>query len=56
LRFAKSFGVDELIEEGDRVTGIRGHAADGATAIEHARVVVGADGLKSFVARSVKAE
>jgi len=52
----EGFGVDAIVEDGDRVTGIRGHAANGVTVTEHARVVVGADGLKSFVARSVEAE
>jgi 2-polyprenyl-6-methoxyphenol hydroxylase-like FAD-dependent oxidoreductase len=52
----EGFGVDELVEDGRRVTGIRGHTTGGSPVTEHARVVVGADGLKSFVARSVSAE
>ena len=52
----EGFGVDALVEDGGRITGIRGRASDGSTVTEHARVVVGADGLKSFVARSVHAE
>ena len=44
------FPVDELITDGDRVTGIRSR---GVT--EHARIVIGADGLNSLVARSVGA-
>ena len=43
------------IDDG-RVTGIRGHAKDGATVTERARVVVGADGLHSLVARAVRPE
>jgi flavin-dependent dehydrogenase len=47
--------ADVLIEDG-RVTGIRGHGKDGQTVTEHARVVVGADGRHSLVARAVGAE
>lgn len=49
------FTVDGLIVDGDRVTGVRGHAAGGATVTEEARIVVGADGLHSRVARIVGA-
>jgi flavin-dependent dehydrogenase len=49
------FSVEELLTDGDRVTGIRGHAAGGGSVTEHARMVIGADGLHSFVARSVGA-
>lgn len=44
-----------VIEEG-RVTGIRGHRKGESTIIEHAGVVVGADGHHSLVARSVNPE
>lgn len=47
--------VTELIEEDGRVVGIRGHDADGAPVEERASMVVGADGARSFVARSVDA-
>ncbi len=49
------FSVDELLTDGERVTGIRGHATGGATVTEQARIVIGADGLHSPVARSVQA-
>src|SRR5690349_7367167 len=49
------FTVTELLMDGERVRGIRGHAAGGATVTEEARIVIGADGLRSFVARSVQA-
>jgi flavin-dependent dehydrogenase len=49
------FAVQELVWEGDRVAGIRGRAIGGATVMETARIVVGADGPRSFVARSVQA-
>lgn len=51
----ESFVVQELLWDGDRVIGMRGHAAGGPTVSEHARLVIGADGLRSFVARSVQA-
>jgi len=38
------------------VTGIRGHAKGGPTVTEHARVVVGADGRHSLVAKAVQPE
>ena len=49
------FSVRELVWEGDRVVGIRGRSATGTTVTERARVVIGADGPHSFVARSVQA-
>ncbi|MFN0070979.1 MAG: NAD(P)/FAD-dependent oxidoreductase [Chloroflexota bacterium] len=49
------FAVQELVWEGDRVVGIRGRSAAGTTVTELARVVIGADGPRSFVARSVQA-
>jgi 2-polyprenyl-6-methoxyphenol hydroxylase-like FAD-dependent oxidoreductase len=51
----EGFTVTELVVEEGRVTGIRGRAKGGRTATERARVVIGADGHHSFVARSVKA-
>jgi flavin-dependent dehydrogenase len=48
--------VDDLLSDGDRVTGIHGRQLDGgATVTAHARVVVGADGRNSGVARRVAA-
>jgi flavin-dependent dehydrogenase len=52
----EGFVVEDLAIEGDRVTGIRGHGKGGGTVTEHARVVVGADGLHSLVARLVSPE
>jgi 2-polyprenyl-6-methoxyphenol hydroxylase-like FAD-dependent oxidoreductase len=49
------FTITELVMDGDRVTGIRGHEQRGATVTEMARIVIGADGLRSFVARAVQA-
>ena len=53
VELREHFSVEELLTDGDRVTGIRGHAAGGATVTEQARIVIGADGLHSLVARSV---
>jgi 2-polyprenyl-6-methoxyphenol hydroxylase-like FAD-dependent oxidoreductase len=44
---------DVVVDGGGRVTGIRGHARGARSVAEHARVVVGADGLHSVVARAV---
>lgn len=49
------FTVNELLADDDRITGIRGHVAGGTSVTETARIVVGADGLHSLVARSVGA-
>ncbi len=55
VELRERFSVDEVLADGDRVVGIRGRAAGGATVTEQARIVVGADGLHSLVARSVQA-
>lgn len=53
----EGFAVDELLtDDGGRVTGVRGHERGGARFDEHARIVVGADGRQSLVARAVEAE
>ena len=49
------FSVAEVLMDDGRVTGIRGRAAGGATVVEHARIVIGADGMGSRVARAVGA-
>jgi len=49
------FTVRELASDGTRVTGIKGHTANGATLSEQARIVIGADGMRSLVARTVQA-
>ena len=52
----EGFTVTEVVVEGGRVSGVRGHGRDGRTVTEHARVVVGADGRHSLVARIVQPE
>lgn len=49
------FTVKELITDGDRVVGIRGHGRGRSLVAERARIVIGADGLHSLVARAVGA-
>jgi 2-polyprenyl-6-methoxyphenol hydroxylase-like FAD-dependent oxidoreductase len=51
----EGFSVEELTTEGGAVTGLRGRGPRGSAVTERARVVVGADGARSFVAREVRA-
>jgi flavin-dependent dehydrogenase len=50
------FTVDEVVIEDGVVAGIRGRDASGTSVFERARVVIGADGRNSQVARAVEAE
>jgi 2-polyprenyl-6-methoxyphenol hydroxylase-like FAD-dependent oxidoreductase len=50
----EGFAVEDLIWEDDRVVGITGHGAQGRVQ-ERARMVVGADGVHSLVAKAVSA-
>lgn len=50
----EGFTVEEVVIEDGRVTGIRGHAKGGETVTERAKVVVGADGRHSLVAKAVE--
>ena len=52
----EAFTVEDLVIEDGRVTGVRGHASGGKTVTERARVVIGADGRNSLVARAVRPE
>ncbi len=49
------FAVQDLIWDGERVCGITGRSASGTTVTERARIVIGADGIHSLVARQVAA-
>lgn len=51
----EAFTVEELVVSDGRVIGIRGHDRGGASVVERARVVVGADGRNSLVAKAVQA-
>ena len=48
------FSVQEILRDGDKVTGIRGRHRGGAIVTEHARLVIGADGMRSILARAVR--
>jgi flavin-dependent dehydrogenase len=50
------FTVDELLTSDGAVTGIRGHERRGSAVTERARVVIGADGIHSLVAKTVRPE
>jgi flavin-dependent dehydrogenase len=52
----EGFRVEEILFDGDRVTGIRGASVTNASVTERARIVIGADGLRSTVARAVRPE
>jgi 2-polyprenyl-6-methoxyphenol hydroxylase-like FAD-dependent oxidoreductase len=49
------FSVDEYVIEDGAVVGVRGHAHGGRPVVERARVVIGADGRNSQLARTVRA-
>jgi flavin-dependent dehydrogenase len=49
------FTVHELLWHDDRVVGVRGRASGGAMVDEYARIVIGADGAHSAVAKAVQA-
>jgi 2-polyprenyl-6-methoxyphenol hydroxylase-like FAD-dependent oxidoreductase len=52
----EGFTVEELLSSDGAVTGIRGHRRGGAEVSERARMVIGADGKHSLVAKAVAAE
>jgi flavin-dependent dehydrogenase len=52
----EGFHVDDLLVEDARVVGIKGRAEDGRSISARAKVVIGADGRNSIVARAVRAE
>jgi len=49
------FCVERLTRDGERVSGIQGRTAAGTTVTEAARIVIGADGMRSLVAREMQA-
>lgn len=55
VELREGFTVDELSAQDGCVTGISGHIRGSSGTREKARVVIGADGLHSVVARNVKA-
>lgn len=55
VELRQSFSVEELLFDNGCVTGIRGREKGGSRVSENARIVVGADGMHSLVARAVSA-
>ncbi len=51
----EGFAVQEILVEGGQVTGIRGRSRGRGGSTERARIVVGADGMHSLVARAADA-
>lgn len=51
----ESFTVDDLLYANGAVVGIRGRSDEGKQVEERARIVIGADGVHSFVAAAVRA-
>ncbi len=49
----EGFTVEEVLLEDGRAVGIRGHGKGGQPVTEHAKVVIGADGIHSLVAEAV---
>jgi 2-polyprenyl-6-methoxyphenol hydroxylase-like FAD-dependent oxidoreductase len=56
VELREGFTVDEILASDGAVTGIRGHVKGGADVTEGARVVIGADGRHSLVAKTVQPE
>ena len=56
VELREGFTVEEILVSDGTVTGIRGHAKGDAEVTERARVVIGADGKHSLVAKTVKPE
>lgn len=54
VELRERFVVEQLTTADGAVTGIRGHARGGRAVTERARVVIGADGRRSLVARTVR--
>ncbi|MBO0791188.1 MAG: FAD-dependent monooxygenase, partial [Ktedonobacteraceae bacterium] len=55
VEMREDFNVQGLLMDNERVVGIRGRQAQGPTVTERASIVIGADGMRSFVARMVQA-
>ena len=52
----EGFTVDEVLVDDGVVTGIRGHGRGGGPLTERGKVVIGADGRRSLVAKTVEPE
>lgn len=56
VEFRENCMVEEILADGDQVTGIRCHSKGGTPVTEKARIVIGADGRNSVLAKKVHAE
>jgi 2-polyprenyl-6-methoxyphenol hydroxylase-like FAD-dependent oxidoreductase len=56
VELREQFTVEDVVVDDRGVTGIRGHRKRGPSVVEHADVVIGADGRHSLVAQAVKPE
>lgn len=56
VEFREGCAVNDLVWEDDRVVGVRYTTPGGAQATDRARLVVGADGMRSLVARKAGAQ
>ena len=54
VEMREHFTVEDVVFDDGAVVGIRGHGAGGSTVCERARVVVGADGRNSRIAKAVE--
>jgi 2-polyprenyl-6-methoxyphenol hydroxylase-like FAD-dependent oxidoreductase len=52
----EGFSVEEVLVEDGVVVGIRGHDAGGSSVVERGRIVIGADGRSSHVAKAVQSD
>ena len=48
------FSVNEILSEGGSIEGVRGRTISGSTVTETGRIVIGADGMHSLVARTIR--
>jgi 2-polyprenyl-6-methoxyphenol hydroxylase-like FAD-dependent oxidoreductase len=55
VEFREGFSVQQLMMDQDRVRGIEGRGPGGQNVKEQAHLVIGADGMRSLVARAVQA-
>ncbi|MEW5957452.1 MAG: NAD(P)/FAD-dependent oxidoreductase [Chloroflexota bacterium] len=55
VELREQFSVEEFTNDGDRMTGIRGRdTRGGGKTLEHGRIIIGADGRNSQLARTVQ--
>lgn len=55
VELREAFTIERLVWDGDRVAGVEGRTRRGRSMEERARIVIGADGVHSCVARAVRA-